>query len=493
MEDVDQSIASQNAIVAAIGGKLKTLRTGIATSKKNGDDTLLTIPPIVKGITDKLDIIRNMLADAKKIKKAWATANNQLTTLGEEKVATSEALAKKDDEIAALNTRLRDNQTAAVENDERLTQQKIALEAANQANVNAKEKADDSLADLQQQSTAATQQQQGSLQAALQGKTAAEEMQRRAEQALAATKTELGTSQQHAAKMQAHMAKLGDLKKHQANLTAALNALNAEIDLANDDIQSLDQAHVDHLGAIKTQLQSLDEELRKIIAEDPGAAGSGAAGSGGPGMGPGSGAAGSGDSGTGPRPSAYATRVQGQGSVTDQIPPHTPDDIGNESEVDDEDMPVWASGNRRQLQPSGPHVKEEDIATDDEPAMIIPQPRGVAGGEHNVVATEVDRINHHQAPHAHHVTTAAEDELLNAGVRGSRSGPSPFARSVPRKSRGGGRRTQRGGYIAVKKTRSNSSSSSGRRKTRRSSSSRSKSTRRRRHRSSTRSSTRSSR
>ena len=36
MEQVDQSIASQNAIVAAIGGKLKTLKMGIAASKKKG-------------------------------------------------------------------------------------------------------------------------------------------------------------------------------------------------------------------------------------------------------------------------------------------------------------------------------------------------------------------------------------------------------------------------------------------------------------------------
>jgi hypothetical protein len=517
MDDVDQSIASQNAIVLAIGGKLKTLHAGIVTSKQKGENTLLTeITPIVKGINKNVDIIRKMLAEAKNIKKAWATAKNQLDALVTEKAATFATLTKKDEEIAVMTDRLKKNEDAAVENHQKLTNQKTALEAANQANLTAKENVEAGLAKLQQQSAAATQQQQAALQEAMAAKAAAEGQQQQAAREVAQTKADLGTSQQHAAKMQAHMAKLGDLKKHQAGLTAALNALNAEIEAANDDMRSLDAAHVDHLGAIKTQLQTLDEELRRIIEADPGAAGSG-----GPGMGPGPGAAGSGDrptedqrriaaildtdrvrpgtsaagsgdSGTGPRPSAYTTRVQGQGSVTDHIPPHTPDDIGNESsDVDDEDMPTWARrGNPRQLQPSGPHVKEEDVDTDDEPAMIMPQPRGVAGGEHNVVATEVDRINHHQPPRAHHATTAAEDELLDAGVRGSKSSPGPFAKSVPRKYRGGGRRTrkQRGGYIAIKKTRSKSSSSSGRRGTRRSSSSRSKSTRRRRHRSSSRSS-----
>jgi hypothetical protein len=276
------------------------------------------------------------------------------------------------------------------------------------------------------------------------------------------------------------MDKLGDLKKSSADLTAALNALNAEIEAANDDMRSLDEAHVQHLGAIKNQLQSLDEELRKIIAADPGAAGSG--------MGPGSGAAGSGAAGSG-GPSVYATRAQGPGSGAARL--------GDETSSDEEDMPVWARNNPRRLQRSGPHVKAEDVDTDDVdtddgPAMMLPRSRGAAGGVHNV-ADEVDRINRNLPPRPHHATSSKEDELLNAGLSGSRSGPSPFARSVPRGNRGGGRRTrrrQRGGYIAVKKTRSKSSSSSGRRKTRRSSSSRSKSTRRRRHRSSSSSSRR---
>lgn len=442
MEDVDQSIASQNAIVAAIGGKLKTLRTGIAASKKNGENTLLSVPPIVKGINDKLDIIRKMLAEAKNIKKDWTTANNQLAELGRQKAITSEALMKKDKQIAEMTDRLRQNEATALANHEKLTQQKTALEAANQANINAKEKVEAGLANLQQQSAAATQQQQAALQAAMAAKATAEDQQQRATREVAQTKAELGTSQQHANAMQAHMNKLGDLKKHQADLTAALNALNAEIEAANDDMRSLDAAHVEHLGAIKKQLQSLDEELRKIIAADPGAAGSGG-------------------------PSVSATRVQAEEPLMDDIPPHTPDEQDT-------------------------NVKEEETDTDDEPAFIIPQPRNAAGGEPNIVAEEVDRINHNLPPRPRNATSSEEDELLDAGVSGVRSGPSPFARSVPGRRRVGGRRSrkQRGGYIAVRKTRSKSSSSSGRRKTRRSSSSRSKSTRRRRHRSSSSSSRR---
>ena len=269
MEDVDQSIASQNAIVVAIGNKLKNLRTGIAASKKNGENTLLTVPPIVKGITDKLDIIKKMLAEAKNIKKDWATANTQLAELGRQKVATSKALEQKDKQIAEMNERLQNNQATHLEDHDKLSKQQAGLAAANQANLAAKDRADASLAALQQQSTAATQQQQAALQAALEGKTAAEEAQRRAEQEVAATKAALGTSQQHANAMQSHMNKLGDLKKHQATLTAALNALNAEIDAANDDMSSLDDAHVAHLGAIKGELERLDNELGTIIASEP--------------------------------------------------------------------------------------------------------------------------------------------------------------------------------------------------------------------------------
>jgi chemotaxis protein histidine kinase CheA len=495
MDDVDQSIASQNAIVAAIGGKLKTLRDGIATSNKKGENTLLTeVTPIVKGINKNLDIIRKMLDEAKNIKKEWATAKNQLATLGKEKAATSATLTKKDEEIAALNTRLEENQAAAVENHDTLTNQKIALEAANHANLTAKENVEAGLAELQQQSAAATQQQQAALQEAMAAKAAAEGQQQQAAREVAQTKADLGTSQQHAAKMQAHMAKLGDLKKHQAGLTAALNALNAEIDLANDDMRSLDAAHVDHLGAIKTQLQSLDEELRKIIAAEPGAAGSG-----GPGMGPGPG---SGDRST------DADRNRAAIMATDTVRPGS----GSAGSGD---------SHRRFLSRSGPPINQGDLDnigsdTDDEGFMSLPRNRSAAGGEH-FVRNETDRINalpplrgttdtpgptpdpsknylgaspedllrQQQSPHTSHPrhTTPEEDRLLAQGLK-AKSGPSPFSRSI----RGG----QRGGYIAVKKTRSKSSSSSGRRGTRRSSSSRSKSTRRRRHRGSS-SSTRSSR
>jgi hypothetical protein len=482
MDDVDQSIASQNAIVLAIGGKLKTLRAGIATSKQKGENTLLTeVTPIVKGINKNLDIIRKMLDEAKNIKKAWATAKNQLDTLGTEKAATSAALTKKDEEIAVLNTRLKENEAKAVANDERLTQQKIALEAAKQANVNAKEKAEASLRDLQQQSAAATQQQQAELQMALQGKTAAEEMQRRATQELADTKTDLGTSQQHAAKMQAHMAKLGDLKKHQAGLTAALNALNAEIEAANDEMLSLDAAHVDHLGAIKTQLQTLDEELRKIIEADPGAAGSGGPG---PGMGPGSGAAGSGDRST------EADRRRAAILATDMRPGSGAAGSGDSQ--------------RRTLSRSVPHVNQGDFDnidtnTDDEGGIDISRSSQPAAGGDNFVSGEVRRINTGAQSNRRPFTVNPDpvrDTLIHNQERPQQEQPHRSRGrfnlgDVPMKDkRGGTRRRQRGGYIAVKKTRSKSSSSSGRRGTRRSSSSRSKSTRRRRHHSSSSSSRR---
>lgn len=445
MDDVDQSIASQNVIIVDIGRKLKTLRDGIAASKKTGEDTILTIPPIVEGINNKLNTIRQMLAEAKNIKKDWATANSQLATLGKEKVATSEALVKKDNQIAEMTARLRDNEATAVANHEKLTNQNTALEAANQANLTAKEKVDAALRNLQQQSAAATQQQQAALQAAMAAKATAEEQQQQAAREVAQTKTDLGTSQQHVAKMQAHMDKLGDLKKHQAGLTAALNALNAEIEAANDDMLSLDTAHVDHLSAIKTQLQNLDKELLKIIEADPGAAGPG----------PGSGAAGSGDS------------------------------------------------QRRTLSRSGNRINQSDLDnidtdTDDEGGNDIPRSSQPAAGGDNFVSGEVRRINTRSPPNRRPFTVNPDpvrETLIHSQERPQqeqqyRSRGSFNLGDVPMKDKRDDTRRmqQRGGYIAVKKTRSKSSSSSGRRRTRRSSSSRSKSTRRRRRRSSSSSS-----
>ena len=267
---------------------------------------------------------------------------------------------------------------------------------------------------------------------------------------------------------------------------------------------SLDKAHVDHLSAIKDQLQRLDDELLKIIEADPGAAGSG-----GPGMGPGFGAAGSGVRST------EADRRRAAIMATDTVRPGSGAAGSGDSQ-------------RRFLSRSGPTSNQGDLdnsgsETDDDVFMSLPRlSQPAAGGEH-FVRNETDRINalpplrgttdtpgptpdpsknylgaspedllrQQQSPHTsrprprqHHVTSPEEDRLLALGLSKAKSGSSPFSRSI----RGG----QRGGYIAVKKTRSKSSSSSGRRGTRRSSSSRSKSTRRRRHRGSS-SSTRSSR
>ena len=480
MDDVDQSIASQNVIIVDIGRKLKTLRDGIATSKKTGEDTLLTIPPIVEGINNKLNTIRQMLAQAKNIKKDWATANSQLATLGKEKVATSEALVKKDKQIAEMTARLRDNEATAVANHEKLTNQNTALEAANQANLTAKEKVDAALRNLQQQSAAATQQQQAALQAAMAAKATAEEQQQQAAREVAQTKTDLGTSQQHAAKMQAHMDKLGDLKKHQAGLTAALNALNAEIEAANDDMLSLDMAHVDHLSAIKTQLQNLDKELLKIIEADPGAAGSGGPG---PGMGPGSGAAGSGDRST------EADRRRASILATDMRP-----GTGAAGSGDSQRRTLSRSGNRI----NQGDLDNIDTDTDDEGGNDIPRSSQPAAGGDNFVSGEVRRINT-GAPSNRRLFTVNPDPVRETLIHSQeRPQQDQVARSrgsfnlgdVPMKDKRDDTRRmqQRGGYIAVKKTRSKSSSSSGRRRTRRSSSSRSKSTRRRRRRSSSSSS-----
>lgn len=429
MEDVDQSIASQNAIVTAIGNKLKTLRTGIAASKKNGDDTLLMVPPIVKGITDKLDIIKKMLAEAKNIKKDWVTANTQLAELGRQKVATSKALEQKDKQIAEMNERLQKDQAAHLEDHDKLSKQQAGLAAANQANLAAKDRADASLAALQQQSTAATQQQQAALQAALEGKTAAEEAQRMAEQEVAATKAALGTSQQHANAMQSHMNKLGDLKKHQATLTAALNALNAEIDAAADDMSSLDDAHVAHLGAIKGELERLDNELGTIIASEP------------PSPPP---AAGSGNS------EEMKNRIPNQLSMS---PPDS-------NVLPSQQIPLLNEGAE----------SVRDPTFDELDAMRLHQPDKFRSLPSDVKQRYMTDTRNRQFQ---------ENEDRLSKLRGG-------------KGKGKGKGRQRGGYIAVKKTRSKSSSSSGRRGTRRRSSSRSSSTRRRRHRGST-SSTRSSR
>lgn len=485
MDEDDQSIASQNAIVAAISGKLKKLRTGIATSKKNGEDTLLTFPPIVEGITDNLVIIRKMLADAKRIKIEWTKANNQVAALGKQKVETSEALVKKDKQIAEMTARLRDNEATAVANHEKLTNQNTALEAANQANLTAKEKVDAALRNLQQQSAAATQQQQAALQAAMAAKATAEDRQQQAAREVAQTKTELGNSQQDAAKMQARMTKLEELKKHQAGLTAALNALNAEIDLANDDIQSLDQAHVDHLGAIKNQLMNLDAELRKIIEEDPGAGGLG-----GPGMGPGSGAAGSGDRST------EADRRRAAIMATDTVPGSGAAGSGAAGSGDSQRRTLSRSGNRINQR----DFDNIDTDIDDDGGVDIPRSSQPAAGGDNFVSDEVRRINT-GAPSNRRPFTVNPDPVRETLIHNQerpqqeqphRSSGRFNLGDVPMKyKRGGTRRRQRGGYIAVKKTRSKSSSSSGRRRTRRSSSSsRSKSTRRRRHRSRSSSSSR---
>ena len=439
MEQVDQSIASQNAIVAAIGGKLKTLKMGIAASKKKGDDTLLTVPPLVKGINESLDTIKKMLDEAKNIKKSYMEANSQLATLGRERAQVSKDLEEKTKQIAELNKKI-----------EELTKKQVEVETANQQNRSAKERAEASFIALQQQSTAATQQQQAALQAAMQEKTAAA-------QKLSQTEASLGTSQEHARKMQEHMNKLGDLKKHQADLTAALNALSAEIDAANDDMTSLDKAHVEHLGAIKDQLQRLDQDLRTIITSNPT-----------------------------PQPPAAGSGGNVQVARAQAVPENVIEQPVVDAEVVDEGNNEPA---RRKLNSSLRHVKTDELGNIVFDNDGDSQPNILRGTTDEPGTHPDENVNYLGAPRPHRQHNALskeEEDLINQGLSGTKQERSPFARSVP------GTRSQRGGYIAIKKTRSKSSSS-GRRGTRRRSSSRSSSTRRKRHRGTSSSSTRSSR
>ena len=231
-------------------------------------------------------------------------------------------------------------------------------------------------------------------------------------------------------------------------------------------------AHVDHLSAIKTQLQNLDKELLKIIEADPGAAGPG----------PGSGAAGSGDRST------EADRRRAAILATDMRPGSGAAGSGDSQ--------------RRTLSRSGNRINQSDLDnidtdTDDEGGNDIPRSSQPAAGGDNFVSGEVRRINT-GAPSNKRLFTVNPDPvretLIHSQERPQQEQPHRSSGrfnlgDVPMKvKRGGTRRRQRGGYIAVKKTRSKSSSSSGRRRTRRSSSSRSKSTRRRRRRSSSSSS-----
>ena len=432
MDELDNSIASQNAIVAEIGGKLKTLKTSIAASKKRGDDTMLSVPPIVKGINEKLDTIKGMLDEAKRIKKEYVELNSQVNTLGKQKEQTSKDLEEKTKQIKELTEKI-----------ENLNKEKITLDTANKANLLAKERAEANFSALQQQSTAATQQQQAALQAAMQEKTAAA-------QKLAETEASLGTSQEHARKMQEHLNKLGVLKKHQAELTEALNALNAEINAANDDITSLDKAHVDHLDSIKNQLQRLDQDLRDIITSNPPTDGSGAM--------------------TSVDTGDVKSDVFGNINFDkEEIPP--PAAAGKE---DSEAEPTMQPPIDSNVKPSEqiPKLNAEEQGRMFQNIRTFPRGRGIVGPSPSSQNRSVNR----------NVSTD-EEELLNEGLATSkRPGPTPFERSLPGDRRGGTRKKHHGGYIAIRKTRSNSSSSSSRRnKTRRSSSSNYKSSRHTRH------------
>lgn len=482
MDDVDQSIASQNAIVAAIGTKLKTLRTRIAASKKNGEETMSSIPPIVKRINDKLDIIKKLVANAKTIKMQYDATNTKVQSLGKEKEVVSKDLAAKNRQIADLTEQLKNNQSTAVDNHTKLTAQIEALNQANRESVAAKETVEANLVALQQQSATATQQQRDAL-------LAAQQAQGVAEQAVVATKTELENSRRHADAMQSHMNKLGELKKHQTSLTELLKKLDQEISSANNEMNELDEVHVKQLGYIKEELEKVDVELNKIIVDNPG----------------------SGDGGVGSSTTDVPFR-QGQGNFNS--PPAAGGDPAREQSVKSRSQ-AWndrisqsQADEMLDVYPGQPGEESADAIygtpsdardSDDETSSgakkgIQPQNmtsiigRDISRNPLSKISRNVNMRN--QPP-------SAAQEQFNARrepTQQEKDYKQLFGKDRPANlynmRRGGTRNKQHGGYIAVKKTRSKSSSSSGRR----GSSSSSKSTRRRhRRRGSSSSSTRSSR
>ena len=446
IEDAIETTTTHNKFVVSIRGKLNEYKGAISRSMKNGKEIQDSVSPIVKEINTKLSSIKDMLDKAKTIKKEYIVANTQLERLGKQREQASKALEDRTNQIKALTDKIKTNEAIHLEDHERLTKEVSDLQLANQRSLDAKKTVDGMLAALKVQSDDATKKQQEALAVAMQEKTAAEETHRKAVQDLANTQAALGNSQQHAKAMQTHMNSLGKLKEQQENLTAALNGLSGEIDAANDDINSLDEAHVSNLNAIKGQLQRLDQELGTIIESEPPSQ---------PPAPPAPPAAGSGN------PKEMENRIPRQ--MSKSLPHVKTDAFGNINFDNDNDNDAYASR---------PNIL---WGTTDMPGT---------NPDENINYLGADR------PSSRHVTSADEDALLEEGLkRGPGSDAPPFVRTMP----GYNNRRQRGGYIAIKKTRSKSSSSSGRRGTRRKSSSRSSSTRRKRHRGSSSSSTRSSR
>lgn len=519
MDEVDTSIASQNTIVAAIGTKLKTLRTRIAASKKNGEETMSSIPPIVKRINDKLDIIKNLVANAKTIKMQYDATNTKVQSLGKEKEVVSKDLAAKNRQIADLTEQLKNNQSTAVDNHTKLTAQIEALNQANRESVAAKETVEANLVALQQQSATATQQQRDAL-------LAAQQAQGVAEQAVAATKTELENSMRHADAMQSHMNKLGELKKHQTSLTELLKNLDQEISSANNEMNELDGVHVKQLGYIKEELEKVDVELNKIIVDNPGS------GDGGVGSSTTTSPFHQNQSNFNSPPAAGGDPARQQRtSAKAQPPPSWADRLSQSGKGKDEfDIDIYPLhpgeegadaiyGTHSDARYSGHGKTSSDakksnmtsiIGDDDSSNPLSKFSRNTNMGKQppsaaQVQATEQQRLkgnlfgkknqnmvfhSDHSDP-SHQRTTDSYQRTTDSYQRPTDQRPTEKKpdRRDPFKI-GGTRKKQRGGYIAVKKTHSKSYSSSGRR----GSSSSSKSTRRRhRRRGSSSSSTRSSR
>lgn len=269
MDDVINTASSQNQMIVTIGNKLKTLKGAIRTSRQTSESTISEFKPIVGKINEKLDTIRNMLDEAKRIKLNMKETTGQRDALVKEKEATVEALSKKDNEIEQLKSEVGKKEALAAQSLTEYNNRMTMVQAANAANLKAKEKTAADLEALQRQSNDTSSRYEKELKGALDQKAAAEEMQKRINEEKEQLKAALDQSRTHARDLQSSVSKVEKLKEQQAQLTAALNALDGEITAANDDITALDKGHVEHLQAIKDQLSRLDEELRNIISSDP--------------------------------------------------------------------------------------------------------------------------------------------------------------------------------------------------------------------------------
>ena len=85
MDDAINAATSQNQIIVTIGNKLKTLKGAIRTSRETSASTITQFKPIVGKINEKLDTIKKMLDEAKRIKIDMQETTKQRDSLTKEK------------------------------------------------------------------------------------------------------------------------------------------------------------------------------------------------------------------------------------------------------------------------------------------------------------------------------------------------------------------------------------------------------------------------